>query len=271
MLDAQGAGYRIRGQWIVRNIGLHVRAGGFWALVGPNGAGKTTLLRMLSGELRPSAGAILFNGSPIEELTTKELARQRACLTQHRTRKLPFTAHEIVLLGRQPHTRGLRESPRDYRVTADAMARTHVTPLANRIYATLSGGESSRTDLARVLAQEPRLLLLDEPTNHLDIRHQFALLRLCREVADSGSAVVAVLHDLNLASHFADRILLMDAGRCVTQGTPEHVLVPEIIEHVYKIPCAVQRHPSGCPWILPCPDTAPTRGEQREETLTAMK
>jgi iron complex transport system ATP-binding protein len=251
MLEATDLGYRVGQRWLVSGASLKVRSGEFWALVGPNGAGKTTLLRMLGGELKPTHGEVRLDGRQLSEWRSVELARVRAFLSQHRQGNFPFTVREIVMMGRIPHLRGLRESAHDQAVVTEALRKVDMGGMAERAYPTLSGGEAARVDLARVLAQEPRLLLLDEPTNHLDLRHQFEVLALGRQLADDGCAVISVLHDLNLGALYADHMTLMRDGECVAHGDPEDVLTAELIEQTYGLQCKVWRHPSGCPWIVP--------------------
>ena len=259
MLEVQTLGYRIGERWLLKNINFCAVPGEFWVIAGPNGAGKTTLVRLLSGVLTPSTGKVKLEGGELSQYTPLALAKIRACLEQHRMRTFPFTAEEIVMLGRTPHLKGIRISKHDRDIVHEKMQHTGVAELAMRRYPSLSGGEAVRVDLARILAQEPRLLLLDEPTNHLDIRHQYEILRLCSQLTRAGCLVVAVLHDLNLASLFATHMMMLHKGQCVGIGTPEEVLTPKRLRDVYGLPCAVWKHPRGCPWVIPMaePDAKP--------------
>lgn len=253
MLEAHGIGYRTGKRWLVRHVDFSVRRGTVAAIAGPNGAGKSTLLRLVSGELRRSSGRIQIDGHDVSRIDPLELARFRAMLAQTRRIDVPFSAFEVVMLGRFPHLTHRRAGPRDDAVVRDAMARTGATSLHDQEATTLSGGERGRVDLARVLAQQPSLFLLDEPTHHLDLRYQIETLELCRSLATDGHAVVIVLHDLNLMSLYADHMLLMKDGRAVATGTPAEVLTERRIVEVFDIECRIWTHPLGCPWVVPCP------------------
>ncbi|ADI13255.1 heme ABC transporter ATP-binding protein [Truepera radiovictrix] len=239
MLEVSGLGYRAAGRWLVRDVALQVPAGEFCAILGPNGAGKTTLLRLLSGELTPSRGAVQLLGRPLSSYAPLALAQQRALLSQKRHLEFPFRALEVVMLGRLPHQARGHETPRDRAVVAESLTRVEAQGLSERVYPSLSGGEASRVDLARVLAQEPQLLLLDEPTNHLDPRHQLAVLALARELAAGGCAVIATMHDLNLAARFADRLVLMHRGEVVSLGSASEVLTEDRLRSVYGVEAQV--------------------------------
>ncbi|GAA6751888.1 ABC transporter ATP-binding protein [Thermus antranikianii] len=252
MLEARGLGYRKGGRWLLKGVDLFLSEGEFLAILGPNGSGKTTLLRLLAGELRPTEGEVFLLGRPLEGYSLKELARVRAVLSQNREPTFPFTAYEVAFLGRLPHLWGRREGPEDHAKVVEALERTQALPLWERLLPTLSGGEAMRVEVARLLSQEPKLFLLDEPTNHLDPRYALELLILFRALAWRGG-VVAILHDLNLAALFADRVLLLKDGRTVAQGTPEEVLHPGLLEEIYGIPFRRLGGPEGIPLLLPVP------------------
>ena len=253
MVELVAVGYRIGDKWIVRDIDLKIEAGQFWIFVGPNGAGKTTLLRLISGELSPTTGRIRLFGESVSQYSPQELARQRSYLQQKRDVNFPFRASEIVLLGRHSHLNGAKESPADLAIAQKAMEQVQAEMFAERLYPTLSGGEASRVDLARVLAQEPELFLLDEPTNHLDPRHQVQILRLCRSIAQSGKSVIAAVHDLNLASMYAEHVLMLRQGIPIAVGPPALVLTPQQLETTYDVPFEVKRLSSGRLVVLPLP------------------
>ncbi len=250
MLDVQDAGYRVGSNWLVRHVGFRLRAGELVVIVGPNGSGKTTLLRLLSGEHRASQGSVRLFGREMSHYGIDELARCRSILRQTRESMPPFTSREVVLLGRTPHLIGARASDADVRAVRDAMLRLDVSHLAERSFPTLSGGEAHRVEMARVLAQEASLVLVDEPTNHLDLRHQIDLLETLVSIAREGRLVVAVLHDLNLASRFADRILMLSAGALVAEGSPGEVLTSDLLEEVFGVPFDVARQASR-PLLVP--------------------
>ena len=251
MVELEGVGYRIGQKWLVRNIDLKIETGQFWMFVGPNGAGKSTLLRLISGELPPTTGEIRFFGKSVDRYSPQELARKRAYLQQKRDVNFPFRASEIVLLGRHPHLNGAKESPTDLAVAQEAMKQVQAEMFAERLYPTLSGGEASRVDLARILAQEPRLFLLDEPTNHLDPRHQVHTLHLCKSIAQSGRTVIAAIHDLNLASMYAGQVLMLQEGNPIAVGTPAHIFTPQQLEAVYDVPFEVMQLSSGQLVVVP--------------------
>lgn len=250
-LEARDLGYRRGERWLVRGVSLRLEGGEFWALLGPNGAGKTTLLRLLSGEISPDGGQVRLGGEPLERYRPSELARVRAFLPQQRDLSFPFSAYEVAFWGRMPYLEDRAETPQDHAVVQRALEQTDALALAERLYPSLSGGEKARVDLARVLAQEPKILLLDEPTNHLDPKHQLELLEHCRRLAQAGCIVIAALHDLNLASLFADRLLLMKEGQAVASGTAGELFTPALLERVYGVPFQLYPHPSGRPMVLP--------------------
>ncbi|RKU07498.1 ABC transporter ATP-binding protein [Candidatus Poribacteria bacterium] len=273
MVELEGVGYRIGNKWLVRNIDLKIEAGQFWIFVGPNGAGKSTLLRLISGELSPTSGQIRFLGESISDHSPEELARKRAYLQQKRDVNFPFRASEIVLLGRHPHLNGGKESPTDLAITWEAMKQVQADMFAERLYPTLSGGEASRVDLARILAQEPRLFLLDEPTNHLDPRYQVQILRLCSSIAQSGRTVIAAIHDLNIASMYAEQVLMLREGNPIAVGTPTLIFTPQRLEAVYDVPFEVVQLSSGQLVVVPLSsDFVPRTGGLRSgSTLSPSK
>lgn len=251
MLEAKNISCKAGDRWLLHDVSLEVRHGEVWAVIGANGAGKSTLLRLLSGEVRPHSGEVYYRGRSLQDYSPFALARQRACLLQERHAVFPFTAREVVAMGRMPWSSGRQSRDRNSAVVARTMERAGVAHLKERLYPTLSGGEKARVDLARAMAQEPQVLLLDEPTNHLDGRHQLDLMAWCREHASTGGSVVAVLHDINLASRVADRILLLEDGVAVAKGAPEEVVTVETMRRYFTMDCVVWRHPSGCPWVVP--------------------
>jgi iron complex transport system ATP-binding protein len=233
-------GVAVRG--IVEDITLHASAE-VVGIVGPNGSGKSTTLRCVYRALKPDAGAVLIDGENVHK--RHNLARELAALTQESQVEFDFTVAEVVEMGRLPHD---RDPARDRRVVAAALATVDVAHLAERSFLSLSGGERQRVLIARAIAQEPRVLVLDEPTNHLDIRHQLDVLALARGL---GVTVLTVLHDLNLAASYCDRLHVLDEGRLVASGTPEEVLVPELIAKVFHVTAHVVRHPTtGVPQLL---------------------
>lgn len=247
----RGIGLRIGAASILDDVTLDVVYGRVLALVGPNGAGKSSLLGLLTGDLRPSAGEILLEERPLAEWSPRDLSRARAVLMQSNQVAFSFTVADVVEMGRAPWI-GAPEADGDEQAIADAVARADVGALLGRAYPSLSGGERARASLARVLAQETRIVMLDEPTAALDLRHQEDVLRVARDLAARGRAVVVVLHDLSLAAAYADDVAIVDRGRLVAHGDPHAVLTQERIEQVYGTPVRVIPDPdTGRPVVLP--------------------
>ncbi|WP_378729775.1 heme ABC transporter ATP-binding protein [Nocardia brasiliensis] len=236
---------------VLEAVDFDVVAGEVVALVGPNGAGKSTLLAALAGELTPSEGAVELEGRALTHWSPLDMARRRAVLPQTHTVGFPFTAREVVAMGRAPWVRTERRELDDERIAA-AMAAADVEHLAARSFPTLSGGERARVALARVLAQDTGTLLLDEPTAALDLGHQEAVLRLATARAAAGSAVVVVLHDLGIAAAYADRVAVLESGRIAADGPPRQVLTTDLLTRVYQHPVEVLNHPlTGAQLVLP--------------------
>ncbi|MFQ6330817.1 heme ABC transporter ATP-binding protein [Nocardia sp. CWNU-33] len=245
--DATGSGSRR----VLEAVNFEVVAGQVVALVGPNGAGKSTLLAALAGELAPAEGAVELDGRSLAHWSALDMARRRAVLPQSHTVGFPFTAREVVAMGRAPWVRTRLRALDDEKIAA-AMAATDVEHLAARSFPTLSGGERARVALARVLAQDTATLLLDEPTAALDLGHQEAVLNLATTRADEGAAVVVVLHDLGIAAAYADRVAVLESGRVAADGPPRAVLTTELLSRVYQHPVEVLDHPvTGAQLVLP--------------------
>lgn len=239
---------------------LGLCAGEFIGVIGPNGSGKSTLVRALSRTLRPSAGTVLIGEADLyADLKARDAAQQIGVVPQDTSVTLDFTVREVVRMGRAPH---LPRSPfagetwEDEQIVTASLLTAGVAEFADRTITTLSGGERQRVLLARALAQQPEVLLLDEPTAHLDLRHQNELLILAGELAlGAGKAVLAVLHDLNLAAAHCDKLVLLSDGHIAAQGTPAEVLTGEILLRVYGVRAWVRPHPvTGRPLVLSLPE-----------------
>jgi iron complex transport system ATP-binding protein len=251
-LSATDVGVAIRARWLLREVTIAVAPGEVVALVGPNGAGKSTLLRVLAGDLAPTTGRVALDGRAIADFRPRDLALRRAVLPQQTVLQFAFTAREVVEMGR-----GQRRGDDDEVIVAASLAKTESTHVAERIFPSLSGGEQGRVSLARVLAQEAPLLLLDEPTASLDLRHQQLVMEVARDLAARGAMVVVVLHDLNLAASYADRIALLHEGRLVADGPPWQTLAESLLTEVFACPIAVTAHPvRGCPLVISLPSAA---------------
>ena len=243
-LKADGITYAVQDKTLVNNVGVELHAGQILAVVGPNGAGKSTLCGILAGDLPPLKGEVEVYGHSVRATRADMLARLRSVLPQHTYLRFPFTVREVAMMGRHPHiSRWRSPSETDFAVAEEAMRSAQVLHLADRTYPTLSGGEQRRVSLARVLAQETPVILLDEPTSALDISHQQLVMLLCRRLADEGRAILAILHDLNLAGAYADRVMVMSEGEQVADGTPQEVLRPELLSKVFDQPVMVIPHP----------------------------
>ncbi|MEW2379665.1 heme ABC transporter ATP-binding protein [Micromonospora sp. NPDC047812] len=247
------AGLRVAraGRPVLDGVDLLIRAGEVHALVGPNGAGKSTLLAAVSGDLPAVAGTVEIDGSPPAGWTPVELAMRRAVLPQRSTLSFPFTVDEVVRMGRAPWA-GRPEQERDDAVVADVLRRCDATRFADRPYPALSGGEQARVALARALAQQAAVLLLDEPTAALDLGHQELVMRVARDRARAGDAVVAVLHDLTLAGAYADTVTLLADGRVRAAGPPAEVFTAPLLSEVYRHDIEVVPHPrTRLPLVVP--------------------
>ncbi|HUV03727.1 MAG TPA: ABC transporter ATP-binding protein [Armatimonadota bacterium] len=238
---------------VLKGISEEIHSGEFLGIVGPNGSGKSTLLRAMAGVLPPTSGSVLLDGREVFRIPGSELARRLAVVPQDSPVAFEYTVLEVVLMGRSPHLgRFELERNRDLDIALDALKRTNLLHLADRRVGALSGGERQRAMIARALSQEADILFLDEPTAHLDISYQVEILHLVgRENAERGKTVVAVLHDLNLAAEFCDRLLMIRDGQVFASGRPEDVITAENVERVYGAAVWVKRHPtSGRPYVL---------------------
>nr|WP_197973081.1 heme ABC transporter ATP-binding protein [Streptomyces gossypiisoli] len=251
LAETEGLRVRLGAREVLAGVDVTVRAGEVLALVGPNGAGKSTLLSALAADLTAAEGVVRIHGRPAAQWSASELALRRAVLPQSAALSFPFTVEEVVRMGRAPWA-GTPLADQDDTAVAAAMAATEVTAFAGRPFSALSGGERARVALARVLAQRAPLLLLDEPTAALDLKHQELVLRLCRERARAGDAVVVVLHDLGLAAAYAHRVAVLHAGRIAADGPPAEVFDERLLSEVYDQPVEVLPHPrTGAVLVAP--------------------
>ncbi|MEO1775507.1 MAG: ATP-binding cassette domain-containing protein [Pseudomonadota bacterium] len=255
MLEARAVTVALAGQTVLQEATLTLRPGTVTALIGPNGAGKSTLLGCLSGAIRPDAGSVCIDGDAMEGLSAADLGRRRAVLEQTPSAAAPFLIEALVELG---IPRAI--PPRDARqIVHQALAMVGLSGFQGRPIDRLSGGERHRAHMARALAQMAagrqlgagRWLLLDEPTASLDLSHQGAVLRAARKAAAEGAGVLAVLHDLSLASAMADRVVLMQAGRIVIEDVPAAVLSEEHLCPVYGVDLAIAEPRPGTRAIVP--------------------
>jgi len=258
MISAKNITVEIDGHTLVRNVSMELKPGKFSVILGKNGAGKSTFLKALTGDIKPAAGQVTVEGRSLDAVPSLNLARRRAVMMQNLHLAFSFTAIEVVLMGRTPHTRGF-ETSRDREIAMECMVQAGVDHLADRAFPTLSGGEKQRVQFARMLAQLwecmekqiPCCLMLDEPLSSLDLSHQHSLMHLIRELSKKRAAVLMILHDLNLAAQYADEIHVMKDGRTHALGTPNDVFKREIIEMAFDCPVQIMRHPHHhCPLVI---------------------
>lgn len=238
---------------VLKDISFAIHEGEFLGIIGPNGSGKSTLLRTLSRCLRPIKGSVFYKGNSLYHLPYRQTARDFAFVSQDTVFSFSFSVWEIVLMGRIPYLRPIQsETKYDLEVAKEAMAATDTLHLADRQISSLSAGERQMAVIAKALAQQPKVLFLDEPTSHLDIGHQIKILNLLKELnRNKNITIVVVLHDLNLASEYCDRLLLLDRGLVYKIGPPREVLTYQHIEEVYKTLVVVSQNPiSSKPHVL---------------------
>lgn len=240
LLEARDLHATANGRTLVEDVSLSLTAGERLAIIGPNGAGKTTLLRMLCGALSPSRGEVRLAGRRLDRITAAERALSIAVVGQTDQPDPRLALIDYVELGRVPHA-GLRRRHDDRDIVVEALRRTGLLPLLARAIGSLSGGERQRAQLARAIAQEPKILFLDEPTNHLDPRARAELLEL---VAEFNMTVVAVLHDLALVAPFATRVAVMSNARLHALAPPREALAQPLIREVFGIDVLRLRHPT---------------------------
>ena len=253
-LDIKQATVTIGNRALLDNVSLSIQPGQVVTVLGPNGAGKSTLMKVACGERPLSSGEVLLNGR--KHWNLRQQALMLGVLPQSSSLSFPFTAEEVVLLGRTPCSSTRQENQA---IAEAALARVDGLHLRHRQYPTLSGGERQRVHMARVLAQVwdkcasgERFLLLDEPTSALDPAHQQLTLKLARQQADEeGIGVLVILHDLNLAARYSDRLMILRQGKVAARGTPREVLTPQTIGSVFDIEVSVSDHPGhNCPLVI---------------------
>jgi iron complex transport system ATP-binding protein len=238
--NADGLGLSVRGlcwgpdrqRMIIRDISFDVQPGSFLAILGANGAGKSSLLRCLYRVNRPLAGLILLDGRDILSLEHRQFAQMTATVLQEMPGDFPFTVRDVVMTGRLPHRKGIGWTKEDRHEVEHAMEHLDLLLLAKRPFGSLSGGEKQRVQIARALAQEPGLIILDEPTNHLDIRHQLEILAMLKGL---GMTVIATMHDMAMASRFADQAIILSGGSMLTSGTPQEALTGSNIRTAFGV------------------------------------
>lgn len=250
MLQSTQLSYFVGKIPLLQDVSMQVTPGEVMVIAGANGAGKSTLLKILCGMLKPASGQTYIAERNQLDWSAQQLATFSAVLHQQTILTLPFTVYEVVMMGRYPHYRK-KPSLMDNTIVKNAMAKAGVEELATRNYLALSGGEQQRVHLARVFAQiwysaqyHTRYLFLDEPSNNLDIAHQHRMLAMAQEFAAEGNCVAVVLHDLNLAMQYADKLLLMKKGKVIATGPKQRVMTEENLSHAYDFPIRLLKHES---------------------------
>lgn len=246
MISVENLTYTIKGQTLLRAVNFSIGSGELVALLGANGAGKSTLLKLMGGEKKPSSGCIRLAKKPLDCYLPLELARRRATMGQQHQVSVDFTVAEVVMMGRYPHYAAGPKTT-DHRVVDETMVICGIASFSDRSILSLSGGEQQRVHLARVLAQvwdQPGgVLLMDEPISAMDVQYQHQTLAILRALADRGYVVVTVLHDINLAAHYAHRLILLKNGRKLHDGTPSEVLTERNIYSVFSMDAHVMVNP----------------------------
>jgi iron complex transport system ATP-binding protein len=242
VLEANRIVYSYTRKPVVNDVSLEVKKGEFMSILGPNGSGKSTLLKTLSHIYIPDSGEIVLMGKPLDTYKRKEIAQRIAMVPQDTSLDFEFTVEEVVLMGRHPFLgRFGKEDVLDMDLAYEAMERTNTLHIKDSLITEISGGERQRVFIAKALAQNTSIMLLDEPTSHLDINHQIEILELLKRLnSEKELAIVLVIHDINLAARYSDRILLMKDGEIVDQGSPETVITPESIENTYGMKVVVE-------------------------------
>lgn len=247
MLKAKNVRFAVKNHLLLDEISFAAEKGEFIAILGPNGAGKSTLLSYISNELEQKNKTVLFKEKLISQWDKRELPLHKAKFSQHQAGDITLEIKDVVMMGRYPYFDNT-PSEKDGQAVEKWMEATDTTHLKNRSYEHLSGGERQRVHLARVLTQlenniENKIILLDEPLNNLDVSHQFKTLEIIKNLTKKNNTAIVVLHDINLASQFADKILLLKKGKLVAYDTPANVLTEEMISEVYNFPCYVSVNP----------------------------
>lgn len=248
-LVAEGVEVRVGGRAILADLSLIAPTGAVTGLLGPNGAGKSTLLSAMLGLRRLTSGSIRFDGVDLPGTLPADRARLCAYVEQVATTAERLTVADVVALGRVPFQSAWqgRPTPEDETIASEALAELGMSSFSRRLFHSLSGGEQQRVQIARALAQEPRLLLLDEPTSHLDIQAQILVLETLRRRAAGGCTVILAMHDLNLAARYCDHLVVLGGGHTVREGAPKAVLDPALLLEVYGVHASVVRPEGGQP------------------------
>jgi iron complex transport system ATP-binding protein len=237
LMAAENISFTYETSLVFKDLSVSVQKQDFIGLIGPNGSGKSTLLKIMGGVLKVDSGSILFKNSSLSKINKKVFAQSVSWVPQEHPMVFPFKVSEIIMMGRHPYLSAFSfESKEDYDITRRAMETTMTSQFADRYFNEISGGEKQRVMIASALAQNPEMMLLDEPTSALDLKYQIQILNILKNLnANHDMTLVIAMHDLNLASQFCNRLILLNEGKIVRDGTPEQVLEKNILEQVYGI------------------------------------
>ena len=256
MVKAEKISYRIKDKVLLQPTSLEFEDGKLHVIMGANGAGKTTLLKLLAGAEKAEKGDVKLVNKSLDSFTPKELARTRAVLSQHYQLAFPVSVMDIIMMGRFPYFKN-NPRPVDYSICKELLERLSIADLADRDYNTLSGGEAQKVQMCRVMAQiweanesENKILFLDEPVSHLDVKYQYELLGIARQHCNKHVTVIAILHDINLALSFADRIVFIKKGQVIYDLHNLPLLTPEIIDDVFDVSSKIIYPPDHKPVVL---------------------
>ena len=257
MLKTENIYYRIGDKLILNGITAEFKPGEFNMILGPNGSGKSTFLKIFSGEVKATEGSVKYNNQQIADFKKEELAKHRAVMSQQPELSFPLMVEEVVMMGRYPHFT-FNPNKKDEEICNEVMKRMNLVIFKERNYLTLSGGEKQRVQYARVLAQiwqKPingyRYLFLDEPLTSLDINYQQEFLQIAREFTKADTTIIAVMHDINLAIQYADKLFFLKEGQLVAHGSPKDILTGELIQQVFNVKAAIINNPfTGNPLVV---------------------
>ncbi len=243
-LEVENLKFGYNRELILKGISFNVEKGNFISIVGPNGSGKSTLLKNLNRIYTPKEGKVFLDNIDIKKIRIKELAKKIALVPQNTIIDYEFKVEEIVLMGRHPYKgRFQKDDKNDYEIVREVLELTNTLHLKDRIITEISGGERQRVIIAKALAQNPSIILLDEPTSHLDINHQIEILNLLRKLnKEKGTTIVVVIHDINLASRYSDRIIMLNEGEIIGMGSPDEVITEENIESAYNLKVVIEKN-----------------------------
>ncbi|MEA1963972.1 MAG: ABC transporter ATP-binding protein [Candidatus Aerophobetes bacterium] len=248
-LKIQELNFRYDSRLVLKEIGLEVEEGEILTLVGPNGSGKTTLLRCIMGILNPERGYILIDGKLISKIKRKELARRIAYVPQSEPTSFPTTVFDTILMGRKPYL-NWNPSVKDFRIVSEALHLLGLKEFALRDLNELSGGEKQKVLIARAIVQEPETMLLDEPTSNLDLKHQLEILEIVKNlVKEKAISVIMAMHDLNLASRYSDKLVMLKNGKIFGIGIPKQVITSENMKSVYGVEAVIYNQ-SRTPYVV---------------------